>query len=417
MNFRKKKDVKWINLTVFIVLGIFDVIRHVYYGYQPVRLYDTLIGLSVVFLVGIYVLDGLKLWRFYVAVGIAISIAIFISTIAAGFTLALLGRDITLVQTNAIYSSIGMLSGLLLFLILYGLIKILKLEINVHAIAKGEVGFITLFLIFFGFFINDIYVLGYNQLGLSISFLALLSGIVGIYFIVYLATQKNIIKEIQWREKQQELIFYEQEQNYNRMNAKNEEIRIFRHNIQDELLYLHDLLYNGEIKKANAYITKMRGSLNTIEQGRGEDTGSKVVNASWYALMADERYKNIVATWVGKIPPQFLIDNRDMVLLFSNLLNNAFEAASQSREKYVIVKVNGKENGLFISIKNSYQGEIKKSLNYDFLTSKADKENHGIGIRIVKKIIEKYDGKVEFSHSKDEFIVLIAFNGNIYRPV
>jgi len=233
--------------------------------------------------------------------------------------------------------------------------------------------------------------------------------------LLYISLQKSVIKDVQSREKQQELIFYEQEQNYERMNTRNEEIRIFRHNIQDELLYLHDLLHDCETEKAIAYITKMRGNLDIIDQTVGEDTGSKAVNASWYALVNDEKYTDIIATWIGKIPYYIGMDDRDMVLLFSNLLSNAFEAAKESSDKYVTVKINGKENGLFMSIKNSYQNEIKKHLNGDFVTSKADKESHGIGTRIIKNVIAKYDGKIEFCHSSDEFTVLISFNGNIYE--
>ena len=217
------------------------------------------------------------------------------------------------------------------------------------------------------------------------------------------------------KDKQQAAIFYEQEQNYERMQAKNEALGVFRHNIQDELLYLHDLLHAGETEKAIRYITKMRGCLNDTHHAVGEDTGSKAVNASWHALINDEQYADICATWIGKIPYHISIDSRDLVLLFSNLLSNAFEAAKEASDKYVTVKINSKENGLFMSIKNSYRIEIKRSLNGDFITSKADKENHGIGVRIIKNVIAKYNGKVELSYSNAMFVVLISFNGDIYE--
>jgi len=246
-------------------------------------------------------------------------------------------------------------------------------------------------------------------------FFILLNGFVTICLLMLLIKQKSHIKELRCKEKQQAFIFYEQEQNYERLNTGKEALELFRHNIQDELLYLHDLLYSGETAKANLYITKMRGCLDGIHYALGEDTGSKAVNASWNALINDEQYEDVCATWIGKIPCHISIDNRDLVLLFSNLLHNAFEGAKEAHDKYVTVKINSKENGLFISIKNSYQQEIKKSFNGDFITSKADKENHGIGIRLIKSVIKKYEGKVEFSHTNEMFVVLIFFNGNMYK--
>jgi len=418
LDFEKKNDVKWVNLIIFMMLGIFDIIRQIRYGYQPIREYDALIGLGAVFLIGLYALSEFKSWRTWLTIGLAIFISTFISTVTAGFVLTVLGRDLALLTVNATYNIIGGGAAALLLFILNQITKKMNLKINAYALNRVEIGFIIFFLLIFGFFVTAIYTLGGASedevLGALMSFLALLSGVIGIYFVIYLATQKSVIKDVQSREKQQELIFYEQEQNYERMNARNEEIRIFRHNIEDELLYLHDLLYGCETEKAIAYVTKMRGNLAIIDQSVGKDTGSKAVNASWYALVNAEKYADITATWIGKIPHYIGIDNRDMVLLFSNLLSNAFEAAKESSDKYVIVKVNGKETGLFMSVKNSYQNEVKKSLNGGFVTSKADKENHGIGTRIIKNVIEKYDGEIEFVHSGDAFTVLISFSGNIY---
>jgi signal transduction histidine kinase len=415
LDFEQTKNVKWLNVTIFIFLGSLDTMGHIHYGYQLVRGYDTLIVLGAIFLVNLYALDGFKSWQAWLVIGLSIFISTFVSTVAAGFTFAVMGRDIYLLHMNATDRVIGMLSGILLFLILYGLTNRLKLKMNIYALTKGEVVFITIFLSVFGFFVVDIYALVDHQWGVWRSFLALLSGSVAIYFIMYFATQKSVIKDVENRVKQQELIFHEQQQNYERMNKRNEEIKIFRHNIEDELLYVHNLLNDCEIEEAMMYIKKMRESLEIVEQAVGYDTGSKAVNASWYSLTNNKRYKEITATWIGKIPHHMSIDNRDLVLLFSNLLNNAFEAAKQSSDKYVTVKINEKENGLFISIKNSYQGEIKKALNGDFITSKVDKENHGFGTQIIKNIIVKHNGKIEFSHSGDEFFVLIFFNRDIYK--
>jgi hypothetical protein len=56
--------------------------------------------------------------------------------------------------------------------------------------------------------------------GMIMSFLALIAGLASIYFILYLATQKTIISDINNREQQQELIFHEQAEHYQRMSAK-----------------------------------------------------------------------------------------------------------------------------------------------------------------------------------------------------
>ena len=209
--------------------------------------------------------------------------------------------------------------------------------------------------------------------------------------------------------KSNKLIFYEQEQNYVCMNKRNDEIIEFKHNIRDELVHLNGLLHGGKVPEAILYVDEISGELKKNTHIVGQNTGSRAVNASWYALVNDERYEDIVATWKGTIPV-VSIGSRDMVLLFSNVLNNAFEAAVQCKDdRYVTVEVSNKSNVLFFSIKNSYHTEVRKSVGGDFLTSKKDKQYHGVGLRIVKKIIEKYDGGIEFTHLDGEFVVLISF--------
>ena len=227
---------------------------------------------------------------------------------------------------------------------------------------------------------------------------------------MYFLAQRKTSHEILKKEKQQELIFDNQRQNYERMKKRNdEEISIFKHNIRDEMLYLYDLLHNDELEKANTYLSKMRGEIDLIEQAVGQDTGSNAVNASWYSLTNSKRYIEVEAIWLGKLPADILIDDRDQLLLFSNLLNNAFEAANQAINKYVNVKIVNKEHGIHVKVRNSYHGEIVEKLDGGLESTKVDKENHGYGVIIIENIVEKYGGKVNFTYSDDEFAVTVIF--------
>jgi len=422
LNYKQKKHVKWINLAIFILLAILGVIRQVRYGYQPVGSFEYFVGVGLVLFMVLYALDGFKSWRAWLSIVIAVYISTLITSPAQGFIYSLSeylsGYQLNLLNDilaqDAISNSIGTSFGAALLFIFHQLAKKFGLKINVNALSGVEIVFLLLFLTIFGFFV----MITFNISELAILTLILInlatvvSVIVGVYFVMYFATQRSTIFEIQSREKQQELIFDEQKQNYERMEKRNEEIKIFKHSIRDELLYLHGLLHNYDLRKANSYLNQMRGKLAVIEQNIGHNTGSKAVNASWYSVTSSKRYKEVEATWLGRLQINPLIDDRDLVLLFSNLLNNAFEAACKAiDDKYVVVKVEEKENGLLVLVRNSYYGEIVEKLDGDFVTTKDDKKNHGMGVRIIKNVVEKYGGKVKFSYSSGEFVVAIAFNG------
>ena len=64
------------------------------------------------------------------------------------------------------------------------------------------------------------------------------------------------------------------------------------------------------------------------------------------------------------------------------------------------------KNTLRIEIENSSDGRTE-IVQGRFLTTKADKELHGIGLNNVKKIVEKYRGIMEISAEKDTFRVKV----------
>jgi len=372
---------------------------------------------------GLYTLAGFKSWSAWLSVVMALFISMYISEMILGSMISLTGNwdSLDLFLGDANIRAMQQIFGAAISFILSQLVKKLDLKINIYALSRAELGYILLFLALFGFLVTAVFDFS-NQLDqdfttIIVTASALLSGLISVHLVFYIATQKSTIYEIQSRERQQELIFDEQKQNYERMKKRNEYISIFKHDTRADLLYLNDLLHNDKFENAIAYLAKMRGELDVIEQVVGQDTGSQVVNASWYALTNTKRFTEVEAKWLGRLPVDISMDERDLVSLFSNLLNNAFEAANKASDKYVAVKVDEKKKGLFIVVKNSYHGEIVEKLDGDFMTTKDDKENHGFGVRIIKNVVEKYGGKVKFSYSDGEFVSTVIFDVDICKAI
>lgn len=90
-----------------------------------------------------------------------------------------------------------------------------------------------------------------------------------------------------------------------------------------------------------------------------------------------------------------------------NILDNAIEAALKcENEKYILLNMKYDQGTFLISLKNSYNGNSKKS-NGKFLTTKVDNKNHGIGLKSVESIVQKYSGKMKISHNQNEFEIMI----------
>ncbi len=94
------------------------------------------------------------------------------------------------------------------------------------------------------------------------------------------------------------------------------------------------------------------------------------------------------------------IGDGDLYSLLGNAVDNALEAVMKidEKEKRIIsINVSRVEDFVTVCIRNSFDGNIKFDEQGMPLTSKADPNYHGYGIKSMKYIAEKYDGSLSFN--------------------
>ena len=106
----------------------------------------------------------------------------------------------------------------------------------------------------------------------------------------------------------------------------------------------------------------------------------------------------------------------DLCSVLGNLLDNAIEACERIdvKERKITADIHEKAGFLVIKIRNSVTSENAKVRKIGY-TSKADAENHGLGLRMVERICSKYDGKLILTPTPDEMrasaILKRTYNG------
>ena len=104
-----------------------------------------------------------------------------------------------------------------------------------------------------------------------------------------------------------------------------------------------------------------------------------------------------------KIPDNINIHDFDVIVILGNLLDNAIRALQVQENGVFQMKFLYKKGTIFLHVRNSYVGSIKRK-GKTFLTTKNDfSEPHGIGLSNVKMIVENYNGELSITTEKQYF--------------
>lgn len=179
-------------------------------------------------------------------------------------------------------------------------------------------------------------------------------------------------------------------------------IRSLRHDMKNHMLLIGAYISDREYDKAIEYISKIEKHMEI--SGEYVKTGNKEVDSilNYMLKRADQVGCNI--TTKLEVPENSFMSEFDLNILLGNLLENALEALEKVVVKRLSIYMRYQQGVLYISIYNTFDGCIKKR-GTDFLTTKQDKYNHGLGLRNVKQIVEKYNGELNFHQEEELFKV------------
>lgn len=195
-----------------------------------------------------------------------------------------------------------------------------------------------------------------------------------------------------------------QERYYEMLLEKESETRMFRHDIKNHIMCIDALLEDGEYKEVEQYLHELKSAVAELKIK--QQTGNRLVNVIVSDIAA--RYSHVDLLWDGELPAKMKISNTDICVIFSNILENAFLAASECEEKQgVEVKIKGAANGLVVSVCNDMNRSVTER-NGRFITNKTDDRNHGIGTLNVKKSVISNGGEVEYNYTDTKFMVEIV---------
>ncbi|WP_028517640.1 sensor histidine kinase [Ruminococcus flavefaciens] len=191
---------------------------------------------------------------------------------------------------------------------------------------------------------------------------------------------------------------------YNKLNEKYIASRKVIHDVRKHLASLEGLITANKADEAGKYRDMLNYELNKL-MPRFECDNSILTVVINNKLEAADNMKvdfrvNAEFTEIN------FISNLDITAIFSNLLDNAFEACAELPEekRHVTLSIARRNYFVFIYVENTF-AEVNQDVKKVFRSTK--KGHQGIGLSNIKSACEKYNGNFNAHTENDMFITEI----------
>lgn len=197
-----------------------------------------------------------------------------------------------------------------------------------------------------------------------------------------------------------ETLIQAQQEEFQEITVKHEQLREYRHDMRHHLLVLGNILRDCENRHAREYFNTLAQRLEHTENAAY--CKNQMINAvlSFHITKAKE-IGCVLDTHIS-IPEKTDIEEVDLCIILSNALENAVNACRKEDEEHRCIKIKiDYKNVLTISIKNSCNETV--SFDKNGMPKTMPKQGHGIGMRSIANMAQKYGGILKCECADGEF--------------
>lgn len=184
---------------------------------------------------------------------------------------------------------------------------------------------------------------------------------------------------------------------YRQIEENNREVREIKHNLKNRLLAINKQGKNSEVNKI----------IDELEESdKKVFTSNIVLNTILMKKISEAESRNINVKTKIFVPKNLNIGYDDLGIIIGNLLDNAREASEKIdiKDRKIYINIRFIDGVLIIKVENNKNSEQVNIAQ----TDKKDKLNHGMGVSSIKKVVNKYNGFIEFLDKGEKFEVNIS---------
>ncbi len=199
-----------------------------------------------------------------------------------------------------------------------------------------------------------------------------------------------------------------EKESFKRIEESYNRTRELRHDLKNHIFVLKGIAENGTKDEMLSYLEKMTDAVEEatyVSMSKNSAVDAILNEKLLYAQ------KNGISTQFDVTPLENTkISAMDICTILSNALDNAVEACVKFEslsDRYIDVKIEDTENEMIISVRNPSTEAPKRRAGV-YISRKKDKENHGLGLKSIKRTVDKHKGDMLVKYESGIFNLVIC---------
>lgn len=191
-------------------------------------------------------------------------------------------------------------------------------------------------------------------------------------------------------------------QDYETILRKIESGRIYRHDMRHHLLVLEGLAKQEDVSKILEYVNKLNGGLS--ESGQEIFCKNSAINAILSTCIQRAKNAGCKVTTKIAVPEEIPFEEMDVCMVLANAIENAVNACRKMPEdsRYIDISAGFPDaRKLILAVRNPCS--VPVAFDSSGLPVTDGRDGHGVGLRSVRAVTEKYNGLLHCECVDSEF--------------
>ena len=226
------------------------------------------------------------------------------------------------------------------------------------------------------------------------------------FYAIFLLMAVSLNRNARLRQENQLLVM--QRQRYESLKAAIEEARQARHDLRHQLNQISMLVEEGDMEGLRGFLARSVSRIPSLETRFCENSAADSVVGYYCGLCGREEIPIHVRL---DLPETLPVDEMDLCLVLSNLLENALEASLRTaavRRQITVTAYLHASRLLLIEVENPFDGAVKEK---DGVFCSSKRKGDGVGLQSVRHIAERSGGASTFTYQDGVFRARVMLRG------